>query len=127
MAEKHISKNLKKYCWDDEEVDRPTFLYEECPCLWDLAEWNYAKGDVQKKQFLTLVMNYALTHRQKRQNGTLPEHNLGVNWQKKTNLKVNNTTMKYKTACDHSWKKNRFVEQIQKQPKYVNIEVMKSK
>ena len=60
----------------------------------------------------------------KKQNGTLPEHNLRGNWQKKTNVKA---TMKYKTAYDHSWKKIRFLEQIQKQPKYVYIEVMKSK
>ena len=43
---------------------------------------------------------------------------------KKTNVKA---TMKYKTACDHSWKKIRFLQQIQKQPKYVYTEVMKSK
>ena len=51
MAEKKIDKNFKKNCWEDEEVDWPTVLYEDCPCLWDIADWNYAKGDVQKKQY----------------------------------------------------------------------------
>ena len=66
MAEKKIGKTKKKHCWHDEEVDWLTDLYEECPCLWDIAGWNYAKGDVEKKQFLRLVINYALTHQQKK-------------------------------------------------------------
>ena len=37
----------KKFNWDDKDVEKLIDLYEERPCLWDIAR--YSKRDIKEK------------------------------------------------------------------------------
>ena len=42
-------KKAKKYCWDDEEIEKLLDLYEEHPCLWDIRDPSYQKREVKER------------------------------------------------------------------------------
>lgn len=44
-----MADNKKKYRWEDEEIDQLINLYEERPCLQDIADKSYQKRDIKER------------------------------------------------------------------------------
>ena len=44
--------------WQDGEIEKPTDLYEENPCLWDIFDNSYQKQDVKERALAAIANEF---------------------------------------------------------------------
>ena len=117
MAEKNASKVEKKHRWEDEELGQLIDLYEERPCLWDIAEKNYAKRDIKEKAIseISVELNIDIPTIKAKWNSLRAQH--GRELAKENKTKSGQSTDEIYESSWPYMEKMRFVEQIKKTAK----------